>query len=164
MEETLRVVLVDERATVPTRGSEGAAGYDISAISSGEVKPGKSTLVETGLKIGIPKGHYARLADRSGLAYRNGLHVLAGVIDLDYRGPVKIILLNTSDKTFTYKQGDRIAQLILEKISTPPVTVVQSLDETERAENGFGSTGINNKKTLVEPSVQSSDYGYFIKV
>jgi dUTP pyrophosphatase len=93
----------------------------------------------------IPHGHYGRVAPRSGLAWKKSIDVGAGVIDEDYRGNVGVILFNFGDEDFVIKQGDRVAQLILEKISTPEVEEVDELPETSRGDGGFGSTGINNK-------------------
>ncbi|KAJ0025575.1 hypothetical protein Pint_08938 [Pistacia integerrima] len=99
-------------------------------------------LVPTDLSIAIPEGTYARVAPRSGLAWKHSMDVGAGVIDADYRGPVGVILFNHSDVDFEVKAGDRIAQLIIEKIMTPDVLVVEDLDSTLRGEGGFGSTGV----------------------
>lgn len=92
----------------------------------------------------IPSGHYGRVAPRSGLAVKNSIDTGAGVIDEDYRGNVGVLLFNHSDVDFQINRGDRIAQLVLEKIITPTVVEVDSLDETERNTGGFGSTGVSN--------------------
>jgi len=126
----------------PFRGSEQAAGYDICSAEDVWILVGEWYAVSTEMAVAIPEGHYGRVAPRSGLAYKNGIDVLAGVCDVDFRGEVKVILINHSKTHFKVKKGDRIAQFILEKISTPPVVVVIDLDETVRGEDGFGSTGI----------------------
>lgn len=90
----------------------------------------------------LPFGQYGRIAPRSGLAYKNGIDVLAGVIDADYRGDVGVILLNTGDSDFIIKDGDRIAQIIIEKIDMCELIVVEDLGITDRGEGGFGSTGV----------------------
>jgi dUTP pyrophosphatase len=95
------------------------------------------------LAIAIPEGHYGRIAPRSGLAVKNFIDVGAGVIDMDYRGPVGVVLFNHSGDDFHIKQGDRIAQLIIEKISNPQIVEVDDLDATARGAGGFGSTGTN---------------------
>jgi dUTP pyrophosphatase len=132
--------LVSE-AIIPARGSDGAAGYDISSVVDIVVPALGRTAVATGLAIRVPEGTYGRVAPRSGLAYKHGLDVLAGVIDEDYRGEVKVILYNTSERDYIIKKGDRIAQLILEKIVTPNVAIVLDLEDTGRGVGGFGSTG-----------------------
>ena len=141
--EALRVKRNDPAAKLPLRASDGAAGYDLHAAVAATVRPGARSTITTGLSIEIPRGHYGRIAPRSGLAVANGIDVLAGVIDSDYRGTVKILLINHSDTAFEVSKGDRIAQLILERISTPPVEEVKGdLSQTTRGEGGFGSTGV----------------------
>lgn len=138
----LQVRLLSDDATVPTRGTQHAAGYDLSSAEFNEVPARGRKLIKTDIAVAVPSGTYARVAPRSGLAFKHGIDVMAGVIDEDYRGAVGVILYNTSDEPFSVSVGDRIAQLILEKIETPEVTVVEELDETDRGEGGFGSTGV----------------------
>eukprot|EP00798_Chlamydomonas_sp_ICE-L_P017737 gene17737-24097_t len=139
--ERLRVQLLNDRARAPERKTPGAAGYDMHACEAVTVMPSSWGLVDTGIAIAIPAGTYGRVAPRSGLAVR-GVHVGAGVIDEDYRGPVKVLLFNhSSTDCLKVEIGDRIAQLVLEVIRTPDVVVVDTLDETTRGEGGFGSTG-----------------------
>jgi dUTP pyrophosphatase len=141
----LQVVLLKPNSIAPTRQSPGAAGYDLHAAEEVTIAPGERALVKTGLQIAVPVGTYGRIAPRSSLALRNAIDVGAGVIDSDYRGEVGVLLFNLSrdpEASFTVHVGDRIAQLILEKIETPPVRVVTSLTATERGAGGFGSTGL----------------------
>lgn len=100
-------------------------------------------LVKTDIQIEVPVGTYGRVAPRSGLAWKNFIDVGAGVIDQDYRGNVGVILYNHSDTDFEIKKGDRIAQLIMERIVYPVVVEVESLTETARGAGGLGSTGVN---------------------
>ncbi|KAI4388430.1 hypothetical protein MLD38_000756 [Melastoma candidum] len=139
---SLKVKKLSENAVLPSRGSPLAAGYDLSSAVETKVTARGKALIPTDLSIAIPEGTYARIAPRSGLALKHSIDVGAGVIDGDYRGPVGIILFNHSDIDFEVKPGDRIAQLILEKIMTPDVLEVEDLDETLRGEGGFGSTGV----------------------
>lgn len=99
-------------------------------------------LVKTDLSIAIPLGTYARVAPRSGLAWKKFIDVGAGVVDYDYRGNVGVILFNHGDEDFEVKKGDRVAQLILEQILTPEVVECDDLEATERGAGGFGSTGV----------------------
>ncbi|KAI7887637.1 dUTPase-like protein [Mucor mucedo] len=99
------------------------------------------TIVATDIAIAVPEGHYGRVAPRSGLAAKHHLDTGAGVIDADYRGPVGVVMFNFSKVDYEVKRGDRIAQLIIEKISTPDVLEVESLEESARGAGGFGSTG-----------------------
>ena len=138
----LFVQKISSKSILPTRGSAGAAGYDLSSADDCMIYAGGHINVPTGLKIKVPSGTYGRIAPRSGIAFRHGIDVLAGVIDEDYRGEVQVILINHGANDFHINCGDRIAQLVLEKIETPEVKHVVSLDETERGEGGFGSTGI----------------------
>ncbi|KAJ1621391.1 dUTPase-like protein [Pavlovales sp. CCMP2436] len=138
----LRVKKLTALATLPARGSTGAAGYDLSAAYDCVVPARGKALCKTDLEIAIPTGHYGRVAPRSGLAWKHFIDVGAGVIDEDYRGNVGVILFNHGESNFEVNCGDRIAQLVLEQISTPEVVEVDSLDETVRGEGGFGSTGV----------------------
>lgn len=97
--------------------------------------------MQTGIHIALPEGHYGRVAPRSGLAVKHGIDVGAGVVDSDYRGLLGIVLFNFGTEDFQLHAGDRIAQLVIEKISNPEVEEVESLEATERGSGGFGSTG-----------------------
>lgn len=131
-----------EHAIVPSRATEMAAGYDISSSEDAKIPSRGRVAVPTGISIALPEGTYGRVAPRSGLAYKFGIDVMAGVIDRDYRSEIFCILYNSGDHTFNIQRGDRIAQLIIEKIETPDVALVLDLDETERGDGRFGSTGI----------------------
>lgn len=137
-----KVKKLSEKAVLPTRGSSLSAGYDLSSAVDSKVPARGKALIPTDLSIAVPEGTYARIAPRSGLAWKHSIDVGAGVIDADYRGPVGVILFNHSDVDFEVKLGDRIAQLIIEKIVTPEVVEVEDLDSTVRGEGGFGSTGV----------------------
>lgn len=139
--ETLRFKRLDERATLPTRGSASSAGLDIYSIEEISIEPKQRILARTGLAVAVPVGFYGRVAPRSGLAVKNGLDVLAGVIDSDYRGELCCALLNTGDETLTLEAGSRLCQLIIEQIITPTPAWAEDLDETARGVGGFGSTG-----------------------
>ena len=128
-------------AVAPMRATEGSAGYDLSSAVDAVIPPNGRLAVSTGISIGLPEGTYGRVAPRSGLAFKYGIDVFAGVIDADYRGEVKVILYNSGDQHFFIKAGDRIAQLILEVIKIPDVAVVLEIDDTTRGSGGFGSTG-----------------------
>jgi len=137
----LRFAKLSENAYTPTKGSALAAGFDLySAYDYIVPKQGKQ-LVMTDIQIALPDGCYGRVAPRSGLAAKHFIDVGAGVIDQDYRGNVGVVLFNFNQEEFKVKKGDRVAQLILERIFLPSIEEVQRLDETERGEGGFGSTG-----------------------
>lgn len=137
---SFQVKLNYEDAQAPTHGSDEAAGYDLYSYESETVVPKQIKLIDTGISIRVPEGTYGRIAPRSSVS-KKGILINAGVIDRDYRGPVKVMVHNLSNNDYVIKKNDRIAQLILEKIKTPPVELVEELDDTERGEGGFGSTG-----------------------
>ena len=144
-------------AILPVRGSEYAAGYDLSASQATTIPAGGRGIVKTDLAISCPAGTYGRVAPRSGLTVKKGIHVGAGVIDADYRGPVGVVLFNLGTEPLDIQRGDRIAQLILEKIVMAPVVDIGEgeLEDTVRGAGGFGSTGVSGgvpdqKKQKVE--------------
>ncbi|KXL46511.1 hypothetical protein M433DRAFT_29042, partial [Acidomyces richmondensis BFW] len=137
----LQIKLLSASAKPPTRGSAFAAGYDVYASKEAVVPARGKALVDTDISIAVPAGTYGRIAPRSGLASKHSIDTGAGVIDADYRGPVKVLLFNFSDNDYKIAVHDRIAQLIIERIFTPDVIVVDELEETVRGAGGFGSTG-----------------------
>ena len=137
----LKFKRLDDRATLPTRGSASSAGLDLYSIEDVTIEPHQRIVARTGLAVAVPVGFYGRVAPRSGLAVKNGLDVLAGVIDSDYRGEVCCALLNTGDEPINLPQGSRLCQLIIEQIITPVPEWANDLDETARGAGGFGSTG-----------------------
>ncbi|XP_070279486.1 deoxyuridine 5'-triphosphate nucleotidohydrolase, mitochondrial isoform X3 [Myotis yumanensis] len=139
----LRFVRLSEHATAPTKGSARAAGYDLHSAYDYTIPPMEKTLVKTDIQIALPSGCYGRVAPRSGLAAKHFIDVGAGVIDEDYRGNLGVVLFNFGKEKFEVKKGDRIAQLICERIFYPEIEEVQALDDTERGSGGFGSTGKN---------------------
>ena len=141
----LKVQKLNNNAALPKRSTDGAAGYDLCASQDCTIPAGGKGLVQTGLAISFPAGLYARIAPRSGLALKKFIDVGAGVVDSDYRGEVGVVLFNHGDQDFVVKMGDRIAQLILEKIDTPPVQEVQGLEDFVRGTGGFGSTGVKSR-------------------
>lgn len=139
--DTLLVKKLSLKATTPTRGSPLSAGYDLYAAEDKVVPARGKALVDLQLSIAVPEGTYGRVAPRSGLASKHSIHTGAGVIDADYRGPVMVLLFNLGAEDFSVKSGDRIAQLVLEKIVMAPILEVEDLDATARGMGGFGSTG-----------------------
>lgn len=141
--QQLKVYLRSDKATVPTKGSALAAGYDLYSSEEAVIPAQGQGMVATDLSVIVPVGTYGRVAPRSGLAVKHGISTGAGVIDADYRGEVKIVLFNHSKKDFEIKAGDRIAQLVLEQIINADIAVISKdqLDATERGEGGFGSSG-----------------------
>lgn len=141
MQPILFVKRLSEYSTLPIRATTKAAGYDLFAAHDETIAPHGKALVKTDISIAIPIGFYGRIAPRSSLAWGKHIDVGAGVIDEDYRGPVRIVLFNHGNEDFKVVCGDRVAQLIITKILTPDVIEVDDLDITDRGQNGFGSTG-----------------------
>ena len=138
----LLVTRENASACLPTRGSDGAAGYDLSCNADIVIEPGERRLVPTGVSIELPAGTYGRIAPRSGLAVRHGIQVGAGVVDADYRGEVKVLLFNQGSETFSATIGDRIAQLVIECIKHPTCSSVRKKPwRPRRVVPMAGSTG-----------------------
>lgn len=139
-------IKAEKGAVIPHYATEGAAGADISAYLSAPVtlRPGEYKAIPTGLFMEIPEGYEVQVRPRSGLALKHGITVLnaPGTIDSDYRGEVKVILINHSFEAFTIQNGDRIAQIVVARVHRLPFVEVDDLSATERGEGGFGSTGV----------------------
>ena len=134
----------------PTSASKYSSGVDLFSAEEHEIsiKPNEIKLISTGIKLDIPQGYEGQVRPRSGLALKYGITVLntPGTIDSDYRGIVKVILINLGKEEFSIKRGDRIAQLVIQKVYFPKFKTVQSLNKTKRGEGGFGHSGIKLKK------------------
>jgi len=132
---------------LPQFATSGSAGMDLRANLSESItlKPLERKLIPTGLFTAIPEGYEAQIRPRSGLAYKHGISVLnsPGTIDADYRGEIGVLLVNLSSDDFVIEDGERVAQMVIAKHEQPTLTLVESLDETVRADGGFGSTGKN---------------------
>ena len=139
--------VAQEGAIIPEYKTSGAAGADVCAFLSEPVviKSGEFAMIPTGLSFAIPEGYEIQVRPRSGLAAKNGVTVLntPGTIDSDYRGEVKVILINHGKDAFTVNNGDRIAQFIVAPVTQGVFEKTDELDSTERGEGGFGSTGVN---------------------
>lgn len=144
----IEIKKLNEYAQEPTHGSEDAAGYDLHAAFGPEIaiaiEPHETKMIGTGLAFKIPKGTFLGIYPRSGLAVKQGLRLAncTGIIDADYRGEVKVAIHNDSNQTRVIENGERIAQAILQEYIPMNFTFVEELEETERGEGGFGSTGI----------------------
>jgi dUTP pyrophosphatase len=130
---------------LPSYATAGSAGMDLTAALAEaiEIGAGERALIPTGLSIALPEGFEAQIRPRSGLAVKHGVTVLntPGTIDADYRGEIKVILINHGQAAFTVERGMRIAQMVVERFEHVKWDVVSTLDDTERGEGGFGSTG-----------------------
>ena len=137
----LQIQKLSADARLPTRGSAFAAGYDIYAARACIIPARGKALVDTDIAMAVPAGTYGRIAPRSGLAAKHFIDTGAGVIDADYRGQVRVLLFNHGEADFAVAAGDRVAQLVLERIVTPDVVEVAELETSVRGAGGFGSTG-----------------------
>ena len=139
-------IIASKGAVVPCYKTAGAAGADVCALVEENVllKKGQRTIIPTGLFFEIPQGYEIQVRPRSGLAAKNGVTVLntPGTIDSDYRGELKVILINLGDEDFEIKSGDRIAQIIVAPVTIGNFIQCESISETERGAGGFGSTGV----------------------
>ncbi len=133
--------LLDPGSALPEYASHSAAGADLRASEAQRIEPGGRAAVPTGLHVSIPPGHVGLVWPRSGLAVRHGIDTLAGVIDSDYRGEVRVVLVNHGREAFSIAAGDRIAQLLVQPVARAAFREVAALDDTGRGQGGFGSTG-----------------------
>jgi dUTP pyrophosphatase len=140
----LAVQRLHPAAVLPTRAHASDAGFDLHAVEAATLGPGEREMVPTGIAIALPEGHAGLVLPRSGLAARHGIALVnaPGLIDEGYRGELRVLLLNT-DRTepFAIAPGDRIAQLVLVRVSLVDAVEVRGLDATERGDGGFGSSG-----------------------
>lgn len=136
-----RVELIKTHAKPPAKANLQAAAYDLFTPENLLLPAETQKTVMLGIKTEIPQGWYGQIFDRSGLAHKNGIHVMGGVIDCDYRGEWGVILRNLSRNWKQFSIGDRIAQVVLLPYGSFPVVTVDSVDNTERGAGGFGSTG-----------------------
>lgn len=143
MSETILFKRLHSDAIIPTRGTPYSAGFDLYALEEHEIEPGAGfVLVKTGIAARPPPGHYLRVAMRSGLAYKNDLIVGAGVIDYDYTGDIGVLVATVNKSIYyTIKKGERIAQLIPERISNGEAQEVNEFPDLSSTHDGFGSTG-----------------------
>lgn len=143
MENMIKVKKLVPEATLPTKGSEYSAGWDLYAVGEYEIAPGDMVMIRTGLAFAIPFNHFGAVYPRSGCATKQGLRLAncVGVIDSDYRGEVKVPLYNDSDEIQYIYDGNRIAQMIIQSYNNAMLAEADDLDETERGNEGFGSTG-----------------------
>ncbi len=146
MEKLEVFVSKKDGALLPQYATSASSGLDLCAFLQEAliINPLERVLVPTGIFISIPKGFEAEIRPRSGVAYKNGVTVLntPGTIDADYRGEIKVILINLGTEPFVIRNGDRIAQMVFRSVAQVDWKLVDALPETERGEGGFGSTGI----------------------
>jgi dUTP pyrophosphatase len=139
------VTKLDKDAVIPTYAKPGDAGADLYSISELVLSPGERALVKTGIAIALPNGYVGLVHPRSGLGLKNGISVVntPGTIDAGYRGEIGVVLINHDlHESFQVKKGDRIAQLVIQKVENANFKIVSQLPESERSAGGYGSTGV----------------------
>ena len=140
----LKIELVHPEAKMPLQARAGDAGMDLFSVVEMTLQPGERGLVGTGLKIELPEGYEAQVRPRSGLALKHGVTVLnsPGTIDAGYRGEVGVILINHGAEAFVVEKGMRVAQMVIQRVPEVELVAVESLSDSERDEQGFGSSGL----------------------
>lgn len=155
MEPDVLIQRLDPGVPVPAYAHPGDAGADLAAAEDVELAPGERALVRTGIAIALPAGYAAFVHPRSGLAAKHGVTIVnaPGTVDAGYRGEIKVTLLNTDrEHPVSFRRGDRIAQLVIQRVARPVFHEVDELPGSARGEGGFGSTGINSKERDSVPS------------
>jgi dUTP pyrophosphatase len=138
----IQIQKLSEGAKIPSFAHNDDAAMDFFASEMVTIDQGKRAQVRTGIAVAIPEGFAGLIWDKSGLSHKAGLKVIGGVIDAGYRGEILIGIMNLSEDSYTFKVGDKIAQMLIQKIEHPEIVEVAMLGETTRGANGFGSTGV----------------------
>lgn len=138
----INIKLLNHDSRVPSKSRDGDAGYDLSSVEEYTIKPMERCLVKTGISLEIPDGYYGHISDRSGMALRKGAHCLGKIVDPSFRGEIGVIILNTDMyEPIKISPGDRIAQIIIKKYESINFIKTNDLQETDREQNGYGSSG-----------------------
>jgi dUTP pyrophosphatase len=138
----LRIKKLDKNARLPKYAHPNDAGMDLFSIEDKTLKPGERLVCGTGIALAISEGYVGLIWDKSGIAAKRGIKTMGGVIDSDYRGEVGVVLKNLSGEVYEIKRGEKIAQMLIQKVENPEIEEVDNLENTERDKDGFGSTGL----------------------
>ncbi|MEN8252126.1 MAG: dUTP diphosphatase [Patescibacteria group bacterium] len=138
----IQVKKVSEKARLPQYTIEGDAAMELYSTEDIIVKLGEIVACQTGIAIAIPEGYVGLIWDKSGVALKGGLKTMGGVIDSNYRGEIGVIIRNLSKKEYTINKGDKIAQMLIQRVECPIIEEVNELEKTERGDGAFGSTGL----------------------
>lgn len=141
MSVELKVQKLHPSATVPTYAHEGDAGMDLYASEAVTVAPNERVQVSTGIALEIPEKHVGLIWDKSGLSHKHGIKTVGGVIDSGYRGEVKVGVVNLGTEPYTFEVGHKVAQMLIQKVKRPTITIVETLSDSARGDGAFGSTG-----------------------
>lgn len=137
----LKLQKLNPDATLPSYAHPGDAGLDLHTIEDHEMQPKERHVFKTGIALEIPEGYVGLIWDKSGLAGKHGLHHFAGVIDSTYRGEIQVVIYNSNQEPYQFKKGDKIAQLLIQKMEKAELEEVTELSPTTRADQGWGSSG-----------------------
>lgn len=138
----VKVHRIDKSVEAPRYAKQGDAAFDLRSSEEKLIKAGDKNTVKTGLRIAVPDGYCGLIWDRSGLAAKHGIHCLAGVLDSGYRGEIIVVLQNLGKEDFFVEKNMRMAQMLIQPVAAADLVEVEYLDDTERGEGGFGSTGV----------------------
>ena len=138
----IQIVLLSDTAKAPLTGTTGSAGIDLMCDEPFTLQPNERRLIGTGIAMALPTGTWGEIKPRSGLAVNYGIDIMAGVIDSDYRGEIKVLMHNTGNRPLKCDAGDRIAQMVVQKHISPKIMAASELIGTGRGADGFGSTGL----------------------
>lgn len=141
---SLRIFIerIHKAAKLPTKAYQGDAGFDLYSCEECEILPSEKMIIKTGLRFAIPPGYAGFIWDKSGLAAKHSLKTMAGVLDSNYRGELKVVLANLGKEPYKVEKGQKIAQLVIKKVEAPEIIETKIGDETQRGEGGFGSSGL----------------------
>jgi dUTP pyrophosphatase len=139
---TIKIKKIHPEAILPSYAHPSDAGMDFFALEDVTLQPNERKAIPTGISMAIPPGYVGLFWDKSGIAFNFGIKTMAGVIDSGYRGEIKIVVHNLSNKPYTFKKGTKVAQMLIQPVEQKQILEVEELDETERGEGGFGSSGL----------------------
>ena len=139
---TIRIKKTHQEATIPKYALPDDAGMDFFALETTILLPNERKAIATGISMAIPKGYVGLIWDKSGIAAKFGIKTMAGVIDSGYRGEIKIVMHNLSTEPYTFEKGTKVAQMLIQAVEQKNIVEVDNLEETERGQGGFGSTGL----------------------
>lgn len=137
----LRIKKMHQDAVLPQYAHHDDAGMDLYVTESVTLQPGDRVQVATGIAMEIPEGYVGLIWDKSGLSHKHGMKTVGGVIDAGYRGEIKVGMINLSDESYTFETGHKVAQMLIQKVEQPIIVEVDTLEDSVRGENAFGSTG-----------------------
>ena len=138
----IKIQKINPEIKIPSYTYSGDAGLDLYAAEDVIIKPGERKVVATRIKMEIPSGYVGLIWDKSGLASKNGLKIMGGVIDATYRGEVGVVIINLGDRKYRVEKNNKIAQMLIQKVESAEIEEVENLENSSRGDGGFGSSGL----------------------